>query len=430
MTSRLDALVAEYPLPAMRFIAWPIILLLTIMTTWAHFAKLDEVAVATGKVSPESKTQVVQHLEGGIVAQIFVREGDSVKAGDPLVRLNLATSGVNREELAVRLDAQLLTRARLQAEANATELKFPEDVAKRRAVQAQAELRAYEAEMRELRSTQARLVQQQRQKELEVQELEAKRRAVSNNQALAKERLKISGELLKNNLTPRIEHLQLQAEVESMEGEIRSLTASIPRVKAGVDEIKQNMQQELLKFRRDAQSKLNEAEQAIARLNELVTQATDQGERAEVRSASDGVVKNIRFNSVGGVVKPGDAIMEIVPTGDKLVIDGRLNPTDRGYVSEGQRAVVKIGTYDFIRYGSLEGTVILVGSDSSADEKGIPYFRVVVETEKTWLGKSEGELPITPGMDATIDIHTGQKSVMDYLVQPVLKLRSESFRER
>ena len=430
MTSKLDALVAEYPLPALRFIAWPIILLLTLMTIWAHFAKLDEVAVATGKVSPESKTQIVQHLEGGIVSQIFVREGQPVKAGDPLVRLNLATSGVNREELAVRLDAQLLTRARLESEANATELKFPEDVAKRRPVQAQAEQRAYEAEMRELRSTQARLQQQQRQKELEVQELEAKRRAITNNLRLAQERLKISGELLKNNLTPRIEHLQLQAEVESMDGEIRSLTASIPRAKSGVDEVKQNMQQELLKFRRDAQSKLNEAEQAIARLNELVTQATDQGDRAEVRSASDGIVKNIRFNTIGGVVKPGDAIMEIVPTGDKLVIDGRLNPTDRGYVSEGQRAVVKIGTYDFLRYGSLEGKVILVGSDSSADEKGIPYFRVVVETDKTWLGKDEGELPITPGMDATIDIHTGKKSVMDYLVQPVLKLRSESFRER
>lgn len=430
MSSKLEVLVDHHPLPSWRMIAWPIIILLTVMLVWANFAKLDEVAVATGHVSPESKTKVVQHLEGGIVDQLFVKEGDMVKEGASLVRLNLATSGVNREELAVRLDAQILTKARLEAEANGTQLKLPEEVAAKRAIQAQAEQRAYEAELRELASTRSRLQQQVKQKELEVQELESKRRAISNNYKLGQERLRMSNELLKNNLTPKMEHLSLQADVEQMEGELRTLGPSIQRASAAVAEIKQQMEQELLKFRREAQTKLGEAEQAIARLTELLHEATDQGRRAEIKSPIEGIVKNIRFNTIGGVVKPGDAIMEIVPTGDKLVVDGRLNPTDRGYVSEGQHAVVKISTYDFIRYGSLDGSVILVGSDSSADEKGVPYFRVVVETEKTWLGKSEGDLPITPGMEATIDIHTGKKSVMDYLVQPVLKLRSESFRER
>ncbi|MDP4795948.1 MAG: HlyD family efflux transporter periplasmic adaptor subunit, partial [Rhodospirillales bacterium] len=141
-------------------------------------------------------------------------------------------------------------------------------------------------------------------------------------------------------------------------------------------------------------------------------------------------VKNMRYNAVGNVVKPGEPIMEIVPTGDQLVVEAKLNPIDRGYVTVGQAATVKISTYDFARYGGLKGEVIRVAPDSSTDEDGAPYFRVVVQTDKNYLGYNEGDLPITPGMQATVDIHTGKKSVMDYLVKPVLKLRHEAFRER
>ena len=400
--SKLDTIVSDFPLPTWRAMAWPIIALLGILIIWAQFTKLDEVAVASGLVAPQSKTTVIQHLEGGIVESVFVKEGLAVKVGTPLLRLNLATSGVNKEELAVRLDGQILIRSRLEAEANATPLKFPADVAKRRRAQAQNEKRAYEAELRELLSTQERLKQQVNQRRNEVQELEAKRRALTNNLKLGRERLGMSKDLLASGLTPKLEHLQLQADVENVDGELKSIVPSIRRARSAVKEAQQQIQQELLRFRRDAQTKLGEAEQAIGRLTELLAEATEQGSRAEIKSPTAGIVKNIKFSTAGGVVKPGDAIMEIVPTGDKLVVDGRLNPTDRGYVSEGQPAVVKISTYDFVRYGSLAGKVILVGSDSSQDENGNPYFRVIVETQKTWLGKNEGDLPITPGMEATL----------------------------
>jgi membrane fusion protein, adhesin transport system len=311
-----------------------------------------------------------------------------------------------------------------------TPLKFPEDVAKRRPAQALSEQNTFETDLRELAATKSRLDAQVSQKEIESQELDAKQRALGNNLRLLQERFKLSTDLLEKGLTPRLEHLTLQGELERTEGELKTVLAGIPRNKAAISESKFARDQEILKFRKEAQIKLGETEEAIGRLTELLNQANDQGRRSEIRSPIDGIVKNIKFNTIGGIVRPGDPIMEIIPTGDKLVVEGRLNPTDRGYVSEGQRAVVKITTYDFVRYGSLEGTVALVGSDSSQDEKGNPYFRIIVETEKTWLGKEEGVLPITPGMEATIDVHTGQKSVMDYLIQPVLKLRSESFRER
>jgi len=161
-----------------------------------------------------------------------------------------------------------------------------------------------------------------------------------------------------------------------------------------------------------------------------LSEATEQKIRADVRSPIDGIVKNLRFNTIGGVVQPGEAIMEIVPIGDNLVIEAKLTPTDRGYVAVGQSTTVKISTYDYARYGGLNGRVTMVAPDTSTDEDGAPYFRVLVETDKTYLGQRAGELPIVPGMEATVDIHTGTRTVLDYLLKPVLKMRDEAFRER
>ena len=169
----------------------------------------------------------------------------------------------------------------------------------------------------------------------------------------------------------------------------------------------------------------------IARMRETLSEASDRVKRTEIRSPIDGVVKNLRFNTIGGVVRPGEAIMEIVPIGDKLVIQARLSPIDRGYVQEGQKAVVKISTYDFVRYGGLTGQVAQIAADTNTDSAtGQPYYEVIVRTDKTFLGDKAGEFPITPGMQATVDIHTGSRSVLNYLIKPILKLRHEAFRER
>ena len=495
--SQLDDMLTRQPAPTFRIVAWPVMILLGILVTWANFAELAEVSVAEGVAVPQGKVKQIQHLEGGIIEEIHVAEGDTVKKGDPLIRLNLATSGVNRKELEARLDGQMLVKARLEAEASGEKLTFPEDVAQRRPNQVIAQHKAYNARVRELEFTlgvireqikQKELIvkqlmgkiknleqrqlemaapasslrQQVKQKQLEVQELEAKLRAVSTNLTLAEARFEMSKKLLADGLTPKMEHLKLEAEVRSLLGEKQSLVASIPRARAAVDESNGKVKEELkrvgseiaslnlkipgaraaiseawerlkeaeTRFRREAQDELGNAEQSISRLQTLISEATEQKGRAEISSPTDGIVKNLRFNTIGGVVKPGDPILELVPTGDKVVIDAKLKPTDRGYVTVGQPAVVKVSTYDFVRYGSLDGRVILVGSDSSMDEKRVPFFRVVVETAKTYLGDEQGKLPITPGMEAIVDIHTGKKTIMDYLIKPVLKLRHEAFRER
>lgn len=429
-SEKLDALLKQNPLPGWRLIAWPVMLMLTIGLIWANFATLDEVAVATAEIVPAGRIKVVQHLEGGIIQEIYVTEGDTVREGQTLMQLDLASSGTNREELLVRQDSERLIKARLEAEAEGKELVFPEDVSKRRPAIVSAQRQAFEARRRELSSTVQVMREQVKQRELEVEELTARSRAVESNYKLASERLKMSKSLLAEGLTAKMEHLELEAEVENLDGEMKSLRPSLPKVQAAVEEAKQRLQETESRFRREAQDQLGKVEEDIARVAELLNEATAQGIRAEIKSSINGVVKNMRYNSIGNVVKPGEPIMEIVPTGDKLVVEAKLNPIDRGYVSEGQSATVKVSTYDFARYGGLAGTVIRVAPDSSTDEEGAPYFRVIVQTDKNYLGKVEGDLPITPGMQATVDIHTGKKSVMDYLVKPVLKLRDEAFRER
>jgi adhesin transport system membrane fusion protein len=184
------------------------------------------------------------------------------------------------------------------------------------------------------------------------------------------------------------------------------------------------------RFRRESQSELGAVEEAIATIREEVAAVSERGVSIEVKCPIEGMVKNMRYSTIGGGVKPGWPIMEIVPTSDKLVIDAKLNPVDRGYVTEGMPARVKISTYDFIRYGALKDTVTLVAADATEDPEKGRYFEVRVETEKAYLGAREGDLPITAGILATVGIHTGTKTVIDFLVKPVLKIKAEAFRER
>ncbi|MBL4693505.1 MAG: HlyD family type I secretion periplasmic adaptor subunit [Magnetovibrio sp.] len=427
----LDEMLKTHPVPTWRQAAWPVMTLMVLAVTWANFSKLDEVAVSQGNVIPLGKSKIIQHLEGGIVKEIFIKEGDLVKAGKVLMQLDLGSSGANIQELQVRLDSEKLTRARLEAEARGLAAPdFPADIAANVPAQANAQRRAFDARQRQLSAGTAILNELVKQRKLDVDELNAKLRAVQGNLKLTNERFSISTELLKDGLTSRVDHLQLEAEVTNFNGELQSIQASIPRARAAVSEARRRVNEDTTRFRREAQDELNKTEQTIARISELLKKALEQGVRSVITSPIDGVIINLAFSAVGNVIQPGEPILEIVPTGENLVIETRLPPTDRGFVAEGQSALVKITTYDYARYGGLDGEVILVAADTSIDENGNPYFRVIVQPEKSYLGTSFGFMPIMPGMEATVDIRTGQKTVMDYLLKPVLKLKNEAFRER
>ena len=429
--ANLDELMAQNVGGTGRRLAWAIMILLGGIVVWTWYAHLDEVASAEGEVVPQSQVKVIQHLEGGIVQQIFVEAGDTVKEGDSLILLNLASSGLNRQELQARLDGLAIQQARLGAEANGTDPDFPEEASSRQPELVVAERATLNARRGELKSTIAVQARQVQQKQLEIKELQSKQTSLENDIELAREKLAIFEDLLQDALISRVEYVEQQRTVEQLQGEIEGISHSIPRARAALEESEERSNELMLGFRREAQNELGQVGLNIARARELLSEASEQQQRAEIKSPIAGIIKNVAVNTIGGIVQPGQPIMEVVPTDENLIIEAKLNPVDRGYVQEGQNAMVKISSYDFVRYGGLQGKVTYVAPDADTNEQTQePYYRVVIKTTKAYLGTSEGELPITPGMQAVVDIRTGSKSVLEYIVRPVLKIRYEAFRER
>jgi len=410
--------------------SWLVMGLLFVFLLWACFAALDEVAIATGTVVPQGRVKTIQHLEGGIIDKLFVQEGEIVHEGLPLVQMDLGANASNADELRVRIDGYLITKRRLEAEASGTTLEYPADMQERQKTIVAAELATFSARHKELESGLSVIQRQIVQREHDVGDVRARLNAAVNNLALSEERLRMSTDLMRDKLQAPMDHLEIQRQVSTLRGELNSLREALPRSQAELAETQDKLQEVKLKFGREAQEQLNELELSIARAQELLVSASSQQTRTTIRSPITGIVKNIRSTTIGGVVKPGEALMDIVPSEDTLVVEARLNPMDRGFVREGQKAEVKIDTYDYARYGGITGQVTSVAPDSTVPETGQPFFKVVVRTDKPYLGNESEHLLIAPGMGATVDIHTGKKSVMRYLIKPVLKLKTEAFRER
>jgi len=426
----IDDYVAGNPLPSGRAVANLVILLIISALIWAYFARLDEVSSAPGEVIPQGQVKVIQHLEGGIVSEINVVEGQPVAKGALLVRLALGLNSANVAELRLQIDGLKIKRTRLMAEAAAKPLRFSEKLIKTVPYLVRSERATFESRRRQNSATLSVLRSRTRQRVLAVAEVESTLKGRESNLRLMMRRLVMSQSLLENNLVPKMEHLALESDVESLRTTIAELRSSLPKLRAALAETREREQVEKLNFLRGVMEEIGQIELAIAQNRELLTRADDQVRRTSITSPIEGVVKNLRYNTIGGVVRAGEAIMEIVPSRDKLVVETKLDPVDVGYVRKGQPVVVKLLTYDFVRYGGLDGTVINVAADSSVGRDGVPYFRVVVETDKPYLGDRPGQLPITPGMQAIVDIHTGTKTVLDYLITPILKLKAEAFRER
>lgn len=429
--SPLEKLETKVRFAGWRRAGWLIAFAVAGVVVWANFAELEEVAVASGEVVPQGQVKTIQHLEGGIISELFVTEGATVHANDRLLQLDQGLIGSTREEVQIELDGLRLVRARLDAESRDVPLEFPAEEAARRPDIVAAETQSYEGHKRELNGTIAVLNEQTLQRELELRQFNSQLKSAKNQLALAKEKFAMSADLLADGLTPRIEHVQLEQEVSTLQGDIESLQSSIPRASATIAEAKARITEETLRFRQRALEELSNIERKIAQVQESLSRATNQVVRTEIRSPIDGVVQSVRHHTIGGVVRPGEPLMEIVPTQEKLVVEARLNPTDIGYVRVGQPTIVKLSTYDFSRYGGLEGSVVSISPDSHIDpQSGQTFFKVVAETDQNYLGAQPGDLPISPGMEATLDIHTGTKSVIQYLVKPVVKVSTEAFRER
>lgn len=430
--SPLDGLILSPPASIFNWLSRMVMVLLGLFLLWACFAHLEEVAVAEGEVAPVERVQSIQHLEGGIIEEISAFEGDAVRKGQPLIKLNVSAFTANREELEITLQSLLLKKERLTREAAAeSELVFSDELKDFRPELINTETQVFLGRRQELDSRLQLLKEQQSQRELDVQQLQTEHASVTRNLDLLRQKLKISNDLVKDKLTSQLDHLQLKGEVEELEGRLKIIDVSIPRAQAALAEAQERLRNEKLIFHNDALKELNDVEAEIARTREMMGRADDQVTRTTITSPIDGVIQSLKTRTIGGVVQPGEVIMEIVPTSANLLIEAKLNPRDIGFVKKEQDALVKFLTYDYARYGGLHGKVVSVSADSHTDrQSGETYFLVKIRTDRNYLGDEETGFPITTGMQATAEIHTGTKTVMQYMLKPVIKVTHESFRER
>ncbi len=408
-----------------------LVALLGAAVVWMSKASLDEVTPGMGKVIPSRQVQVVQNLEGGIVAEILAREGQAVEAGEILMRIDATAAGASLREQEETYLPLLASVARLQAEAEDREPVFPPDLARNRPEIVLREQALYRARRAELDSVVQVLAQQRAQRAQEVEELNGKLRAAREGHELIKKEYDLTAPLVKQGLVSQVELLRLERQVTELQSQIAVALANIPKARAGIAEIDQRIRERRDNFRTEALKDLADRRVKLAAIQESITARRDRVVRTEVRSPVKGIVKQLHVATVGGVVQPGQDIVSVVPVEDTLLVEAQVNPRDVAFLHPGQKAKVKLTAYDFTIYGGLDGELESISADTITDRQGNSFYLIRVRTLKNSLERANGEaLPIIPGMVAQVDILTGKRTVLDYLVKPFIKARYTALRER
>ncbi len=414
-----------------RLILYGALTFFVLMLAWANFAEIDEVTKGEGKVIPSSQVQIVQNLEGGILSEIRIKQGQTVKKGQIILRIDDTRFASSLKESRLQYLALKAKAARLQAQADLAESYItPPEVAKEAPILGQQEQRLFASKKNELGATMDILDQQVRQRQQEVAELKAKEKQLDRSLGLAQKELDISRPLISKGAISKVEVLRLERQVADLEGGLEASRLAIPRLGSALDESRQKVGETRLKFQNEARSELNETVAELERLTESNVALRDRVQRTAVRSPVSGIVKQLLINTLGGVIQPGDKLVEIVPLEDTLLIETKIRPQDIAFLRPEQPATIKFTAYDFAIYGGLSAKVEQISADTIADDKGDNYYMVNLRTEKNSLGSKEDPLPIIPGMMAEVDILTGKKSILDYLLKPVLRAKERALRER
>jgi membrane fusion protein, adhesin transport system len=398
---------------------------------WASWASLDEVTRGDGRVIPSSQVQVVQNLEGGIVAAMLVREGEIVERGQVLLRIDNVRAASDFRESRKRYLALLGSLARLRAEVMGSEqIAFADEVLSEAGEVVSNETALFQARKVALRNEVSVLESQVEQREQELAELRSRQAQLERSLALAREELAMTEPLAARGVVSRVEALRLRRQVNDLEGELEAVRLSVPRIESARREGLQRIDERTSAFHATSQRELTAVQAEVEALRETITAEEDRVQRTEVRSPVRGTVQQVMVHTVGGVVQPGADLIEIVPLEDTLLVEARVRPADIAFLRPGLPAVVKITAYDFAIYGGLAATVEDISADTIVDERGERFYRIRVRTEEAVLERAGEPLPIIPGMTAQVDILTGEKTVLDYLLKPILRARDHALRER
>jgi len=411
-----------------RILLWSSLLCVLVLLIWASLGYIDEVVRGQGKVVPSRQVQVVQSLDGGVVEEILVRPGQRVDAGQVLLRLDptrsTASLGENKAEtLALKAKA-----ARLEALATGEPFKAPDDVLKQAPNVVEMERRVWESKTQELQTAISIARDQFNQRQQELRETMANRDQAASSCSLTSEELRVTKPLLSSGAVSEVDLLRLQRDVARFCGEAKAAGAQIGRIQAAIQEAERKVQESELNARNLARVELSETRGKLSSLEQGQLALQDRVKLAEVRSPVRGTVNNLMANTVGGVVQPGKDILDIVPMDDTLLLEVQINPKDIGFLHFGQKAEVKFTAYDFAIYGGLAGKVEQIAANTITDEKGNSFYIVKVRTDRAHVG--DDSRPIIPGMQAEVHILTGQRTLMQYLLKPILRAKANAFTER
>ena len=420
------AILEQTPLRA-KLLLYAILAILLAGLAWAWLGKVDEITRGEGRVIPSRQLQVIQSLDGGIVSEILVKEGDIVKIGMPLIKIDETRAISSLRENKSQYLALLGRQSRLQALAEGTAFNPPSEIKTEAPQVYEQEYALYISSRDELDSIVSIARDQMVQREKELDEVQFKKELAEKTYESANKELTANKPLLASGAVSEIDILKLEREVTRARGEIDQSRAQISRITVSITEAKRKITESEQAFRSKVRSELNDVTAKLNSITETSVALTDKVKQSTLKSPVNGKVSRLFFNTLGGVIQPGKEVMEVVPTDEVLVIETKVEIKDIAFLRPQQPAVVKLTAYDYSIYGTLDAVVESIAANSTVDDKGNAYYLVRVRTLQNSLGKN---LPIIPGMVAQVDILTGKKTILSYLLKPVLKAKSYAFSER
>lgn len=407
-----------------RAILWSSILLFALFIVWASVSEVEQVTRGQGKVIPASQIQVIQNLEGGILSELHVKVGDTVKKDQLLLKIDETRFVSSLEQNRAKSGANRAKAARLLAEASGNSA-FTSGISP-------SERALFESRKAELRQSLEVKQSQIDQRQNELKEMNTRLRELSKTYELYQKEIRLTKPLVSKGAVSEMEVLQLERKASEMQGDIETIKQSIPRIQSKIEESQAAMKELRLNFANKAKAEYHEVAAQLGEDTASSMALKDRLNRTLVKSPVNGTVNRILVNTVGGVIQPGMNLVEIVPTEGTLLIETKIKPSDIAFLTPKQKAMVKFSAYDYTIYGGLEAKLEQIGADSITDEKKEreSYYLVTLRTDKNYIGTKENPLPIIPGMVVTVDILTGKKTILSYLLKPVLKAKYTALRER
>lgn len=410
--------------PSRRLIAVCAIGMLALLV-WSAFAQVDQVTRGTGKVIPSSKAQVVQAAEPATIADILVRAGQSVKKGQLLVRLDDAQSSSELGQLQTENELLAVRAQRLAQEASGGSLGCADAAA------CADERRLQQVRVATARSREGALSAAIEQRRRDLQEAQATASSLEDSARLAREQVQMLEPLARQGIVPQTELLSAQRDMVDVQGRLSAARQAAARASAAIREAQADLSSAQLEFRQQALNERSEITTKMAVNQQTIRGAAARQQRNELRAPANGIVNDVQITTVGGFVNAGEKIMQVVPVGDKLLIEARIAPSDIAFIKVGDQANVKVTAYDFSIYGGLHGRVQQVSADSIFDEvERQAYYTVLVETDRSYILRNGQRLPIVPGMICDVEVLTGRRSILSYLLKPVNKALGEAMTER